>query len=65
MSYTQLALLAVPIAILFDLFITKRKMIFRRSFLDLLCNYFAVSAPYKLVVNFSGDRDVSTSIHHG
>ena len=32
--------------------------------LDLLRNYFAVSAPYKLVVNFTGNRDVSTPIHH-
>ena len=48
MSYTQLALLAVPIAILFDLFITKRKMIFRRSF----WTSYAIILPFQLLTNW-------------
>ena len=48
MTYTQLALLAVPLAILFDLFITKRKMILRRSF----WTSYAIILPFQLLTNW-------------
>jgi len=48
MSYTQLALLAVPIAILFDLFLTRRRMILRRAF----WTSYAIILPFQLLTNW-------------
>lgn len=48
MSYTQLALLAVPVAILFDLFITRRRMILRRAF----WTSYAIILPFQLLTNW-------------
>ncbi len=48
MSYTQLALLAVPTAILFDLFLTKRRMILRRAF----WTSYAIVLPFQLLTNW-------------
>ena len=48
MTYTQLALTAVPLAILFDLFITKRRMILRRAF----WTSYAIILPFQLLTNW-------------
>ena len=48
MSYTQLALLAVPVAILFDLFITRRRMILRRAF----WTSYAIILPFQFLTNW-------------
>ena len=48
MTYTQLALLAVPLAVLFDIFITKRRMVFRRSF----WTSYAIILPFQLLTNW-------------
>jgi lycopene cyclase domain-containing protein len=48
MTYTQLALTAVPLAILFDLIITKRKMILRRAF----WTSYAIILPFQLLTNW-------------
>ncbi|MFZ9927024.1 MAG: lycopene cyclase domain-containing protein [Candidatus Nanopelagicaceae bacterium] len=48
MSYTQLALLAVPMAILFDLLITRRRMILRRAF----WTSYAIILPFQLLTNW-------------
>ena len=48
MSYTQLALMAVPVAILFDLFITRRRMILRRAF----WTSYAIILPFQLLTNW-------------
>ena len=48
MSYTQLALVAVPIAILFDLFITRRRMILRRAF----WTSYAIILPFQFLTNW-------------
>lgn len=48
MTYTQLALSAVPLAILFDLFVTKRRMILRRTF----WTSYAIILPFQLLTNW-------------
>ena len=48
MTYTQLALSAVLFAILFDLFITKRRMILRRAF----WTSYAIILPFQLLTNW-------------
>ena len=48
MTYTQLALLAVPLAILFDVFVTKRRMITRRTF----WTSYAIILPFQLLTNW-------------
>ena len=48
MTYTQLALTAVPLAILFDLFLTKRRMILRRAF----WTSYAIILPFQLLTNW-------------
>jgi len=47
-TYTQIALTAVPLAILFDLFITKRRMILRRAF----WTSYAIILPFQLLTNW-------------
>lgn len=48
MTYTQIAVLAVALAVLFDLAITKRRMIFRRSF----WTSYAIILPFQLLTNW-------------
>lgn len=48
MTYTQLAMTAVLLAILFDVFITKRRMIFRRAF----WTSYAIILPFQLLTNW-------------
>lgn len=48
MTYTQLALTAVPLAIVFDLFMTKRRMILRRAF----WTSYAIILPFQLLTNW-------------
>lgn len=48
MTYTQLALSAVLVAVLFDLFITKRRMVRRRSFWA----SYAIILPFQLLTNW-------------
>lgn len=48
MTYTQLALTAVPLAIVFDVFITKRRMILRRAF----WTSYAIILPFQLLTNW-------------
>lgn len=48
MTYTQLALSAVPLAILFDVFVTKRRMILRRTF----WTSYAIILPFQLLTNW-------------
>ena len=48
MTYTQIAITAVVLAILFDIFLTKRKMIFRRAF----WTSYAIILPFQLLTNW-------------
>lgn len=48
MTYTQIAVLAVALAVVFDLAITKRRMIFRRSF----WTSYAIILPFQLLTNW-------------
>lgn len=48
MTYTQIAVLAVVLAIIFDVAITKRRMIFRRSF----WTSYAIILPFQLLTNW-------------
>lgn len=48
MTYTQLAVLAVIIAIVIDIFLTKRKMILRRAF----WTSYAIILPFQLLTNW-------------
>ena len=48
MTYTQLAISGVLLAILFDLFITRRKMIFRRTF----WTSYSIILPFQLLTNW-------------
>jgi lycopene cyclase domain-containing protein len=47
-TYTQIAVLAVALAVAFDLAITKRRMIFRRSF----WTSYAIILPFQLLTNW-------------
>lgn len=48
MTYTQLAMTAVIIAILFDFFVTERKMILRRAF----WTSYSIILPFQLLTNW-------------
>lgn len=48
MTYTQLALLAVPSVVLFDLYITKSKILRRKSF----WNAYAILLFFQLITNW-------------
>ena len=48
MTYTQIAIVALLVAILFDLFLTKRRMILRRTF----WTSYAIILPFQLLTNW-------------
>ena len=48
MTYTQLALLMTVFAILFDLFVTRSKMVTRKSF----CNAYSIMLFFQLITNW-------------
>ena len=48
MTYTQIAIIALLVAILFDLFLTKRRMILRRTF----WTSYAIILPFQLLTNW-------------
>ncbi len=67
MSYTQLALLSIPLVILFDFYITKSRVLSRKSF----WNAYAIMLFFQIITNWwltsreiiTYDPDVIVGVH--